>query len=79
MGGYSPTSDLDLRKKGGNLDFWDGGVFSNYRFGLRKKSWKFGFLGWGGYSPTSDLDLGKKVGNLDFWDGGGILKLRIWT
>ena len=47
-----------------------GGVFSNFGFGLRKKSWKFGF--WGGYSPTSDLDLGKKVGNLDFWDGGGV-------
>ena len=26
MGGYSGTSDLDL-KKVGNLDFWDGGVF----------------------------------------------------
>ena len=27
MGGYSTTSDLDLRKKVGNLDFWvrDGG------------------------------------------------------
>ena len=61
LGGYSPTSDL-------------GGVFSNFGFGLRKKSWKFGFLG-GGYSPTSDLDLGKKVGNLDF-GGGGILQLR---
>ena len=70
MGGYSATSDLDLGKKVGNLDFWDGGVFCNFGFGLRKKSWKFGFLGWGGYSATSDLDLGKKVGNLDFWDGG---------
>ena len=50
-----------------------GGVFWNFKFGLRKKSWKFGFLGWGGggwYSGTSDLDLGKKVGNLDFWGGG---------
>ena len=48
-----------------------GGVFCNFGFGLRKKSWKFGFfgMGWGGYSATSDLDLGKKVGNLDF--GGG--------
>ena len=85
MGGYSATSDLDLRKKFGNLDFW--GVFCN-----------FGFGPWGGYSGTSDLDLGKKVGNLDFWEEGGysatseldlgkkleiwmggILQLRIWT
>ena len=67
LGGYSGISNLDLGKKVGNLDFWDGGVFWNFGFGLRKKSWKFGFLGWGGYSGTSDLDLGKKVGNLDFW------------
>ena len=72
VGGYSPTSDLDLGKKVGNLDL--GGVFSNFGFGLRKKSWKFGF--WGGYSPTSDLDLGKK---LEIWIGGGILQLWIWT
>ena len=32
------------------MDFWDGGVFYNFGFGLRKKSWKFGFLGMGGYS-----------------------------
>ena len=64
-GGYSVTLDLDLGKKVGNLDF--GGVFCNFGFGLRGKSWKFGF--WGGYSVTSDLDLGKKVGNLDF---GGV-------
>ena len=51
MGGYSATSDLDLGKKVGNLDFWDGGgggVICNFGFGLRKRSWKFGFLGWGG-------------------------------
>ena len=49
MGGYSATSDLDLGKKVGNLDFlgW-GGVFCNFGFGLRKKSWKFGFFGRGG-------------------------------
>ena len=29
-GGYSGTSDLDLGKKVGNLDFWDGGVFWNF-------------------------------------------------
>ena len=94
-GGYSPTLYLDLGKKFGNLDLGGvGGVFSNFGFGLRKKSWKFGL---GGYSPTSDLDLGKKVGNLDFggvfsnfgfglrkksWKfgfWGGILQLRIWT
>ena len=48
-GGYSGTSDLDLGKKDGNLDFWDGGVFWNFGLGLRKKRWKFGFLGWGGF------------------------------
>ena len=40
--------DLDLRKK---LEIWIfgmGGGICNFRFGLRKKSWKFGFLGWGG-------------------------------
>ena len=51
MGGYSVTSDLDLGTKVGNLDFqvggW-GGVFCNFRFGLREKSWKFGFSGGGG-------------------------------
>ena len=47
MGGYSGTSDLDLGKKVGNLEL--GGVFWNFGFGLRKKSWKFGFEG-GGYS-----------------------------
>ena len=63
MGGYSATSDLDLGKKVGNLDFWDGGVFCNFGFGLREKSWKFGFLGWGGggNSATSDLDFGLRT------------------
>ena len=42
-GGYSGTLDLDLGRKVGNLDF--GGVFWNFGFGLRKKTWKFGFLG----------------------------------
>ena len=50
MGGYSATSDLDLGKKVGNLDFWDGGIFG-----------MGGILQLGGYSATSDLDLGKKV------------------
>ena len=30
MGGYSGTLDLDLGKKSGILDFWDGGVFWNF-------------------------------------------------
>ena len=47
-GWYSVSSDLDLGKKVGNLDFQDGGVFCIFGFGLRKKSWKFGFSGWGG-------------------------------
>ena len=48
-GGYSVTLDLDLRKKVENLDFWGGeGVFCNFGFGLRGKSWKFGFSGEGG-------------------------------
>ena len=47
MGGYSATSDLDLGKKLEIWVFWDGGVFCNFGFGLRVKSWKFGFLGWG--------------------------------
>ena len=45
LGGYSGTSDLDLGRKVGNLNFF-GGVFWNFGFGLRKKSWKFEF--WGG-------------------------------
>ena len=59
--------------------FGMGGVICNFGFGLRKKSWKLGFLGWGGLSATSGLDLGKKVGNWDLWDGGGNLQLRVWT
>ena len=51
--------DLDLGEKVGKLVF--GGVFCNFGFGLRGKSWKIGL---GGYSVTSDLDLGEKVGNL---------------
>ena len=55
------------------MEIWifGGGVFCNFGFGLKEKSWKFGFLGKGGYSGTSDLDLGKKVGNLDFLKEGG--------
>ena len=47
-----------------------GGYSGNFGFGLRTKSWNFGF--WGGIPGTLDLDLGQKVGTLDF-GGGGIL------
>ena len=72
MGGYSATLDLDLGKKVGNLDFWDGGeggYSATTDLDLGKKDGKLDFWD-GGDSATSDLDLGKKVGNLDFWDGG---------
>ena len=55
-----------------------GGVFWNFGYRLRKKSWKFGL---GGYSGTSDLDLGKKVGNLDggvYWNFGFGLRKKSW-
>ena len=56
------------------MEIWIfGGVFCTFGFGLREKSWKFGFLGGGGYSVLLDLDLGKKVGNLDFWGGYSVL------
>ena len=80
MGGYSATSDLDLGKKVGNLDFWDGGVFCNFGFGLRKKSWKFGFLeGGGGVFCNFGFGLRKKSWKFGFLGWGGILQLRIWT
>ena len=98
MGGYSGTSDLDLGKKVGNLDFWAGGysgtsdldlgekggnldlagVFWNFGFGLRKKSWKFGFLGWGGFWNFG-FGLRKKSWKFGFLEWGGILELQIWT
>ena len=61
MGGYSATSDLDLGKKVGNLDFLDWGEGKKYSatsdldLGKKLEIWVF----WdGGYSATSDLDLG---------------------
>ena len=60
---------MDLGKKVGKLNS-GGGVFCNFRFGLRKKSWEIEFQRGGGYSVTSDLDLGKKVGKLN--SGGGV-------
>ena len=53
QGGYSVTSDLDLGEKVGNLDF-RGGVFCNFGFGLREKSWKFGFSKGGGVFCKGD-------------------------
>ena len=61
-GGIPGTLDLDLGQKVGTLDFL-GGYSGNLGFGLRTKSWNFGF--WGGIPGTSDLDLGQKVGTLD--------------
>ena len=77
MGGDSTTSDLDLGKKVGNLDFWDGGVFCNFGFGLREKS--FGFLGCGGVFCNFGFGLRKKSWKFGFLGWGGILQLRIWT
>ena len=87
MGGYSATSDLDLGKKVGNLDFWDegGAVFFNFGLGLREKVGNLDFWdgeGGGGYSATLDLDLGKKLEIWIFGMGRGegcILQLWIWT
>ena len=46
-------------------------------FGLRKKSWKFGFFGgWGILGPL-DLDLGKKSWKFGF--GGVFWDPQIWT
>ena len=59
MGGYSATSDLDLGKKVGNLDFGDGGVggySATSDFDLVKKVGNLDF-GDGGYSATSDLNV----------------------
>ena len=61
----------DLGKKVGNLDFGGGsggwGVFCNFGFGLRKKSWKFGL---GGYSVTGNTQSPKIYQNFNW---GGIL------
>ena len=46
MGGYSGTSDLDLGKKVGNLDFWDGGYSGTSDLDLGKKVRNLDF--WGG-------------------------------
>ena len=65
------------------MELWIlGGYSRNFGFGLRTKSWNFGF--WGGIPGTmdldlgqkkilgtTDLDLGQKVGTLDF---GGVFR-----
>ena len=49
MGGYSGTLDLDLGKKVGNLDFWDGGGHSGtLDLDLGKKVGNFDFWDGGG-------------------------------
>ena len=72
-GGVFCNFGFGLRKKVGNLDFWEGGYSANFGFGLRKKSWKFGFLGWGGVFCNFGFGL-RKVGNLIFGMGGGFWK-----
>ena len=54
MGGYSATSDLDLGKKVGNLDFWEGGYSATLDLDLGKKVGNLDFLDGGG-------------GNLQLW------------
>ena len=51
MGGYSGTSNLDLGKKVGNLDFWDWGGYSGTSdLDLGKKVENLEFWEGGGYS-----------------------------
>ena len=47
-----------------------GGVFWNFGFGLRKKSWKFGFLGWGVFWNFG-FGLRKKSWKFGFLGMGG--------
>ena len=46
--GYSGTLDLDLGKKVGNLDFWDGGVSGTSDLDLGKKVGNLDFWNGGG-------------------------------
>ena len=62
-GGYSPTSDLDLGKKVVKCVMCGGGVFCNFGFGLRKKSWTIWIFGF-----ASNIGFGLKV---EFSLGGG--------
>ena len=65
MGGYSVTSDLDLGKKVGNLDF--GGVFCNFGFGLRKKVGNLDFVG----GVFCNFGFGLRKKSWEFRLGGG--------
>ena len=67
MGGDSATSDLDLGKKVGNLDF--GGGYSPTSDLDLGKSWKFGF--WGGRGVFSNFGFGlrEKSWKFGFWGG----------
>ena len=72
LGGYSGTSDLDLGKKIGSLDW--GGYSGTLRFGLRGKIGSLDFGG--GILGPSDLDLG---GKLEVWIEGVFWDPWIWT
>ena len=48
MGGYSESLDLDLGKKVGNLDFWDGGYSGTSDLDLGQKVGIFDFWDEGG-------------------------------
>ena len=67
-GGYSVTSDLDLGKKVGKLNS-GGGVFCNFGFGLRKKSWEIEFRREGGVFCNFGFGLRKKSWEIEFRRG----------
>ena len=74
--------ELRIWTKEKKLEIWifrmGGGVFWNFGFGLRKRSWKFGFLGWGVFWNFG-FGLREKSWKFGFLGWGGILELRIWT
>ena len=72
MGGYSVTSDLDLGKKVGNLDFRGEGVFCNFGFGLREKVGNLDFWD-GGVFCNFGFGLREKSWKFGFLGWGGIL------
>ena len=68
LGGYSATSDLDLGKKVGNLNFC-GGVFCNFGFGLREKRLEISISG-GGVFCNFRFGLREKGWKFEFLWGG---------
>ena len=68
-GGYSPTSDLDLGKKVGNLDF-GGGYSPTSDLDLGKKVGNLDFF-WGGVFSNFGFGLRKKSWIFGFLDLGG--------